>query len=44
MPGVPRLGLNQVKKHLDPLVSKGLESILLFGVTENLTKVNVFAL
>lgn len=41
MPGVPRLGVNQVKKHLEPLVSKGLESIILFGVTDKLSKVNI---
>lgn len=39
MPGVPRLGVNQVKKHLEPLVAKGLESVLLFGVTDKLSKV-----
>lgn len=44
MPGVARLGANQVKKHLEPLVSKGLESILLFGVTETLSKVVNFLL
>lgn len=38
MPGVSRFGINQLKKHLDILIRKGLTSILLFGVVENLPK------
>ena len=39
MPGVYRYGINQLKMMLQPLVSKGLQSILLFGVSDNLKKV-----
>lgn len=39
MPGVARYGINPLKKHLTPLVEKGLASILLFGVVEKLPKV-----
>ncbi|XP_039450779.1 delta-aminolevulinic acid dehydratase-like [Culex pipiens pallens] len=38
MPGVARYGINPLKKHLTPLVEKGLASILLFGVVEKLPK------
>lgn len=38
MPGVYRYGINQLRKMLEPLVSKGLQSILLFGVSKNLKK------
>ncbi|XP_051166960.1 endoplasmic reticulum chaperone BiP isoform X2 [Leptopilina boulardi] len=38
MPGVFRYGINHLKLTLDPLVSKGLKSILLFGVANNLRK------
>lgn len=40
MPGVSRFGVNQALKHLEPLVANGLETILLFGVVESLTKVS----
>lgn len=40
MPGVYRHGINQLRKLLEPLVSKGLQSILLFGVSKHLKKVN----
>lgn len=39
MPGVSRFGVNQVIAHLEPLVKKGLKTVLLFGVIENLPKV-----
>lgn len=39
MPDVFRFGLNRLREHLNILVPKGLKSILLFGVTENLAKV-----
>lgn len=39
MPGISRLGVNQAIKHLEPLVAKGLKSILVFGVIETLPKV-----
>ncbi|XP_055298823.1 delta-aminolevulinic acid dehydratase [Sitodiplosis mosellana] len=38
MPGVSRFGVNQVVKHLEPLVEKGLKTVLLFGVIETLPK------
>lgn len=34
MPGQSRMGINQVRKHLEPLVAKGLSSVLLFGVVD----------
>jgi len=39
MPGVYRYGINQLEKMLQPLVAKGLQSILLFGVSKHLEKV-----
>ncbi|KZC11499.1 PREDICTED: delta-aminolevulinic acid dehydratase [Dufourea novaeangliae] len=41
MPGVYRYGVNQLHKMLQPLVSKGLQSILLFGVSKHLKKDHV---
>lgn len=41
MPGVYRYGINQLRKMLQPLVSKGLQSILLFGVSKHLKKVMI---
>lgn len=41
MPGVSRYGINRLRKMLQPLVSKGLQSILLFGVSKRLKKDNV---
>ncbi|XP_076653690.1 porphobilinogen synthase isoform X1 [Halictus rubicundus] len=38
MPGVYRYGINQLHKMLHPLVSKGLQSVLLFGVSKHLLK------
>ncbi|XP_058129946.1 delta-aminolevulinic acid dehydratase isoform X1 [Anopheles ziemanni] len=38
MPGVARYGLNKLLAHLEPLVGKGLQSILLFGVIEKMPK------
>ncbi|KAK9874439.1 hypothetical protein WA026_002779 [Henosepilachna vigintioctopunctata] len=38
MPGIYRFGLNKLKDHLAPLVSKGLQSVLLFGVTNSVPK------
>ncbi|GLV43772.1 Porphobilinogen synthase [Carabus blaptoides fortunei] len=38
MPGVFRYGVNKLKEHLTSLVEKGLSSLLLFGVPENLPK------
>lgn len=38
LPGVCRYGINQLVRHLAPLVAKGLKSILLFGVIEKLAK------
>lgn len=40
MPGVCRYGINQLRAHLEPLVKKGLSSLLLFGVLEKLDKVS----
>lgn len=42
MPGVSRFGVNEVIKHLEPLVKKGLKTVLLFGVVETLPKVCFF--
>ncbi|XP_031621515.1 delta-aminolevulinic acid dehydratase [Contarinia nasturtii] len=38
MPGVSRFGVNQLIKHLEPLIKKGLKTVLLFGVIETLPK------
>ncbi|TGZ55525.1 Delta-aminolevulinic acid dehydratase, partial [Temnothorax longispinosus] len=38
MPGVYRYGINQLEKMLQPLVAKGLQSVLLFGVSQHLEK------
>lgn len=38
MPGVHRYGVNQLRKMLQPLVAKGLQSVLLFGVSKHLKK------
>lgn len=38
LPGVCRYGINALVKHLDPLVSQGLKSVLLFGVVDQLAK------
>lgn len=40
MPGVSRMGINIARTHLEPLVQKGLSSVLLFGVIETLPKVS----
>lgn len=42
MPGVYRYGINHLRKMLQPLVSKGLQSILLFGVSKHLKKVTFY--
>jgi len=39
MPGVYRYGINQLEKMLEPLIAKGLQSVLLFGVSKHLEKV-----
>lgn len=39
MPGISRFGVNKLKDHLSPLVEKGLQSVLLFGVINNVPKV-----
>lgn len=39
MPGVYRYGINQLEKMLQSLVAKGLQSVLLFGVSQHLEKV-----
>lgn len=39
MPGVYRYGINQLEKLLQPLIAKGLQSVLLFGVSQHLQKV-----
>ncbi|XP_015179269.1 PREDICTED: heat shock 70 kDa protein cognate 3 isoform X2 [Polistes dominula] len=38
MPGVHRYGINRLHEDLQPLISKGLKSILLFGVSKHLVK------
>ena len=39
MPGINRYGINKLKNLLDPLIKKGLKSVLLFGAAKNLQKV-----
>ncbi|GLH15957.1 Delta-aminolevulinic acid dehydratase [Gryllus bimaculatus] len=39
LPGVSRYGVSNLKEVLQPLIAKGLRSVLLFGVSENLVKV-----
>lgn len=38
MPGLARYGINQLRDHLTGLVTKGLSSIMVFGVIDSLTK------
>ncbi|XP_015521851.1 delta-aminolevulinic acid dehydratase [Neodiprion lecontei] len=38
MPGVYRYGINVLKEILEPLIAKGLQSVLLFGVPSHLIK------
>jgi len=38
MPGVSRYGVNKLKEFLQPIVDKGLSSVLLFGVMEDTPK------
>lgn len=38
MPGISRFGISQMVKHLEPLVKKGLKSVLLFGVIDKTRK------
>ena len=40
LPGQKRWGMNKVKGFLEPLVKKGLASVILFGVPLHSTKVN----
>lgn len=44
MPGILRYGVNRLIVHLSDVVKKGLKSVLLFGVIENLPKVYIFAI
>jgi len=39
LPGQRRWGVNQLESFIGPLVAKGLESIILFGVPLNCSKV-----
>lgn len=39
MPGIYRYGINHLKQMLQPLVAKGLRSVLLFGVINDEMKV-----
>lgn len=39
LPGQKRWGINKVKGFLEPLVAKGLASVMLFGVPVNSAKV-----
>lgn len=39
MPGIKRYGINQLRIHLEPLIAKGLASILIFGTITDLPKV-----
>ncbi|KAK0179855.1 hypothetical protein PV327_005566 [Microctonus hyperodae] len=38
MPGIYRYGINQLKQTLQPLVAKGLQSVLLFGIVNDESK------
>ncbi|XP_025269686.1 endoplasmic reticulum chaperone BiP isoform X2 [Camponotus floridanus] len=38
MPGIYRYGINQLENVLTPLVAKGLQSVLLFGILQHLEK------
>lgn len=38
MPGINRYGINKLRAHLSTLVQNGLQSILVFGVIDSLTK------
>lgn len=38
MPGISRFGVNSLIRHLEPLVNKGLKSVLLFGVIDKTHK------
>ncbi|XP_048510618.1 delta-aminolevulinic acid dehydratase isoform X2 [Athalia rosae] len=38
MPGIYRYGINSLKPMLEPLIAKGLQSVLLFGVPNHLAK------
>jgi porphobilinogen synthase len=40
LPGQRRWGVNKLVAFLEPLVKKGLSSVILFGVPLNCTKVN----
>lgn len=39
MPGQARYGIAKLKDALKPLVDKGLKTVLIFGVPENIPKV-----
>lgn len=39
MPGISRFGINKLRDHLEPLVKKDLQAILVFGVIDTLPKV-----
>ncbi|XP_056648925.1 delta-aminolevulinic acid dehydratase [Diorhabda sublineata] len=41
MPGISRYGINKLKQHLEGIIKNGLQSVLLFGVIENLPKDDV---
>ncbi|XP_072395756.1 delta-aminolevulinic acid dehydratase [Diabrotica undecimpunctata] len=38
MPGISRYGVNKLRDHLQDIVKNGLQSVLLFGVVEKLSK------
>lgn len=44
LPGQKRWGVNKLEGFLQPLVKKGLKSVILFGVPLNKPKVRVFLL
>ncbi len=35
LPGIKRIGINNLKGYLEPVVANGLTTVLLFGVIEN---------
>lgn len=42
MPGICRIALNNIVKHIQPIVEIGLNSVLIFGVPSKTSKVKLF--
>ena len=39
MPSIKRYGIRRLKDYLEPLIAKGLKSVLLFGQSDKIIKV-----